>query len=351
LEQRFWFRNFCAVHDVLPSYRIAYLYSKLFTQNVTKQPFSTSTFLTMKNFLLMFLILFPASLFAQREQIGVRYEQFGAANIDIRFPSNEPSTLTARSAVVNASFRNTLDKDGTTLLTTGFQYRYTDLKFSVNPMQRHTLAVFSPVNPTLTTIHALTLDMVLMRVLSEKWILFAAFRPGIFTSGEVVDNSWRIEGGAFADYRFENGLSLGVGAARSSNFGRVLIVPVLHVLYVGESFLVDVLLPQRAEFWYYPSQKIELGLNVALNGSQYALGNDVLRGAFGTDQFGFANGTVSPIVRYAILDKTFLSAEVGYTFLRRAEFVNSAFSGESRFVQQYNPANTWFFRAGVQLMY
>jgi len=100
--------------------------------------------------------------------------------------------------------------------------------------------------------------------------------------------------------------------------------------------MLDVLLPSRAELWFYPTKSLEAGINLSLSGNQYAMGeaNPLL-----ANQFGFANATVSPIVRYNLFSKVYLSTEIGYTFVRRVELVNNRLEGEARFVQQFNPNN------------
>lgn len=112
--------------------------------------------------------------------------------------------------------------------------------------------------------------------------------------------------------------------------------------------MLDVLLPSRAELWFYPTKSLEAGINLSLSGSQYAIGE---ANPFSANQFGFANATVSPSVRYNLFSKVYLSTEIGYTFVRRVELVNNRLEGEARFAQQFNPANIWFLRFGAQVMY
>jgi hypothetical protein len=314
----------------------------------------------LRHFIFFFLGLMAlrSTAFAQREQLGIRYEQFGSANFSNPTKRlNDETAVSASSVLLNGSFRTLLDKEGRTLLTSGIQYRFTQLSYDNYPKL---FPLNSPVNmmesfadaPATEQVHFVMLDLVLMHVLSKDWILFAALRPGLFSDfNNITSNHFRVEGGAFLDYRFENGLTLGFGAARSSNFGRVFIVPLIHLIYFGgESFMIDALLPQRAELWYYPNKTWELGINLSLTGSQYRLGNE-LTTQYSANQFGFANATASPIVRYNLFHKLYLSLEAGYTFIRRAEQSNSDLDGEARFIQQFNPKQTWFFRTGFQVMY
>ncbi len=304
----------------------------------------------------LFLFLFSgfclsAPAYAQREQFGIRYEQFGVVNLDKAEPGLLGNSFSAFALTGNASFKVFLDKRGASSLTLGAQYRYVRLE----PEVRLPVVTAPPSSSTVNApreAHLLFLDLVLQQRLSDIFTLFVAARPGIFSDfRNVVFDHTRLEGAAFLDWRVGDELTLGFGAARTSNFGRVLIVPILHVIYFGgESFMIDAIIPRNLDLIFYPSKEWELGVSVLLNGSEYRVGDATLN-SLNMNQFGFANLTAGPIVRYQFLEKTYLSLEGGYTLLRRTELADYRLSGDARFLQQFNPANTWFFRAGIQLMY
>ncbi len=300
-------------------------------------------------FSLFICFIFSATLplYAQREQIGIRYEQFGAANLDKAEPAFlSGNALSAFAITANASFKVFLDKRGASSLTLGAQYRYVrlgqDIAVSSSPP-----VIFAPREA-----HFVFLDLVWQQRLSTDFTLFVAARPGVFSDfRDVVFDHARLEGAAFVDWRISDELTLGLGAARTSNFGRVLIVPIAHVIYFGgESFMIDAIIPRNLDFIFYPSKEWELGVSFLLNGSEYRVGDAALN-SLNMNQFGFANLTAGPIIRYQFLEKTYLSLEGGYTLLRRTELADNRLSGDARFLRQFNPANTWFFRTGIQLMY
>jgi hypothetical protein len=288
---------------------------------------------------------------AQREQFGIRYEQFGAVNLDNASPSLSGNSFSASSLTANASFKIFLDKRGASSLTVGAQYRYVSIAQSIN-VRPNREASFAPAIDAPRAAHFIFLDLIWQQRLSDIFTLFVAARPGVFSDFQnVVFDHSRFEGAAFVDWRVSDELTLGLGAARTSNFGRVLIVPIAHVIYFGgESFMIDAIIPRNVDFMFYPSKEWELGVSFLLNGSEYRLGDASLN-SINMNQFGFANLTAGPIVRYQFIEKTYLSLEGGYTVIRRTELVDNRMSGDARLLQQYNPANTWFLRAGVQVMY
>lgn len=297
-------------------------------------------------FLALCLFLSPA-LLAQREQAIFRYERFGTTT----FSDPEPRRLSpnarfaASQAQLNANVRTILGEEGETVIYNGFQYRYLLAEFE-------NVALFAPqpVPYRDKEFHFLFYDLLILHSLSDAYTLVATLRPGVFSDFKnITREHFRLEGAFFIDKQMSESFTLGLGVARSSNFGRVLILPILHALYFGGStWMLDVLLPSRAELWFYPTKSLEAGINLALSGSQYAIGE---RDPFSANQFGFANATIGPILRYNLFSKFYFSAEAGYAFVRRVELVNNRLAGEARFVQRFNPANVWLLRVGLQATY
>lgn len=302
-------------------------------------------------FQVLFFCFFPSLLFAQREQAGLRLEQFGSATLSNSLvPQEDRARVSAQQAHLNVSYRSIIGEEGETIITNGFQYRFLRAMFDdVIFPQTGNLTVTYPY-PRAHEYHFLFYDFLVLHSLSDAYTLVATLRPGIFSDMKnITREHFRLEGAFFVDKQMSDNFTMGLGIARSSNFGRVLLLPILHVLYFGgSSFMLDVLLPSRAELWFYPSKSIETGVTVSLSGSQYAVGEP---NPLSANQFGFANATVSPIIRYNLVSKLYLSTELGYAFVRRVELVNNRLEGNARFVQQFNPNNIWFLRFGVQMMY
>jgi hypothetical protein len=178
---------------------------------------------------------------------------------------------------------------------------------------------------------------------SDSHTLVASFRPGIFADlSSFSGGAFRPEGFFLWDYQSTPELTVGLGIARGSNFGRVLIVPVVHLLWTSESWLLDVFAPAKAEIWYLPNPQWEFGFTAALSGSQYS-SVDATRGF---DTVRLAGLFLGPAARYRIFDKGFVSLEAGVDTLRRLEFVSN-----ETLVADLAPGTQVFMRAGFQWRY
>jgi hypothetical protein len=208
-----------------------------------------------------------------------------------------------------------LDSDGNTLLSVGVQYR----KSWVGSTSQGTPTQLQMVVPTLTTVHSL----------NERWTLVAQLRVGAF--GDLKNfgiQDMRIEGALFFDRVYSDTLTIGYGAARSSNFGRVLYVPLLHVLKnFGDQFLLDALLPSRIDFWYFPSTDWEIGFNAAINGSRYRISESLT----GIQSIGLAEVNFGPAVRHQFAPQMWLGLETGMGVARRFNLYTSSSTDDAAF--------------------
>jgi Domain of unknown function (DUF6268) len=306
----------------------------------------------------LLLLSAAAPAFAQREQLNIKYEIIGCRPISTATPTTlNGGSVSASTLYVVGGFQNQLDREGMMLLTNNLSYRLVQGRFP-------TLRTGDEYTMSNITVHQIAYDGTYLQTLSEKFQLAVNLKMGLFSDLQNVNLShFRIEPTAFLDWFAADSWTLGLGISYgTSNFGRLITVPVLHVYHVGEGgqFLIDALLPSRADFWYYPSKQWDLGISIALNGSQFQLGApptietdkppEIIR------QFHFSNATIGPNIRYNLFDKTYLSVEGGYTILRRFGFANANGRLDTDYVAQMLPAfnfnvNTYFFRFGVQIMY
>jgi hypothetical protein len=293
-----------------------------------------------------------AEVYAQREQLGIRYELFGSKPLgkaDNALLNNQ--SVSASQFSVNAGFRTVLDEEGNWLMINGLQYRYLNVNFPL-------VGANNSVNQVSKDFHLIFYDFFLFRTFSDKFQGVLVLRPGIFSDFQnIALNHFRLEAVGFVDYFANDNLTLGLGFAyQSSVFGRLINVPVAHIVYNSGDFLIDALLPSRATFWYYPSKQWEFGVDVWLNGSQYKMGNRPAGVDARAEDFYFSNATIGPIVRYNLFEKTYLSLEAGYTIVRRFSFGTQPSFKEEENGQRLIPPftlseNTWFARLGVQIAY
>jgi hypothetical protein len=322
---------------------------------------------------------FTSIAFAQREQAGIRYEFFGPRPTAGSTPASLNGSQIGMSLLtVNGGFQSQLDKEGASVLNVQFVYRNAMAQYGVP-------AAGGTFNQASITGHAIYSDILFLQTLSDKFQLAAAARAGLFTDFNNINLShFRIEPLFFLDYFFDDKFIAGLGFVyNTSNFGRLISVPLLHIYWIPTpEILVDGLLPTRLDFWYYPSKQVDLGLSIVLNGTQFQLGQaPAIPGIDRTmpevkrvqdiNQMFFANATVGPNIRYNLFDKTYISLEGGYSIVRRFGFdagspagsglvparngAGAAY-GDTDYIASYLRGfdfsiNTWFVRAGIQIMY
>jgi hypothetical protein len=296
------------------------------------------------------LVASPAS--AQREQLSIRAEQFGRADAQTTPGGFPRDFFETQQLTLTAALRSIRGTEGNTVLINGIFYRRTSLRTSRIPGG----------DPML---HAVYYDFLALRTLDDRHTLAVALRPGLFGNLEgEIGQQFRVEGATFIDRIVTPRTTLGVGLSYTSNFGRVLPVPVVHLVHRrGRKVLIDGLLPSRFDVWYFPRKGIELGLNAQLSGFQYYYSENITiplgaglggvrastRGGESASveapQIQLANATIGPQLRWNAIGKFYVSAEAGTTIVRRYTF------GTGNDERAINPGRATFARLGVQRMF
>lgn len=240
---------------------------------------------------------------------------------------------------INGSIKKKIDKQklGLTTISLGAEYRYTNLRYNGLP------DVID--NELVKDLHMLRLQIDFTKVFKMKWILSVLLRPGIYSDFENIDSDhFRLEGAVLLDYRKSQTTFIGFGVARSTRFGRLLVLPVFHYLYKSPKFTADILLPARVDVgwtqkkWYY-------GINASVSGNQYTIGSQ-FNNFVGKNTIGISDAVIGPNFRYYTNEKSYVFLTGGATAARRWEFRDDNLSGDDRFLQEFDPNITWFARAG-----
>lgn len=241
--------------------------------------------------------------------------------------------VSAWSGEVNVNHREGLDADGNTWLTVGIQHRYTSVASS---------ALFAP------GLSATVVNATGMQVVNETDTVVLNVRPGFFgivNAGDVSSfrsNAFRLEGAALYSRVMNERFTLGAGIARGSNFGRVLVVPVIQAVYlISDRWMLDALLPARADLWYLPSPDWEFGLCFAIVGSQYA---GASRGGY--DEVRFAAMTAGLAARRRVAAPLFVQLDAGRTVSRRFELWS-----QDRLARDLEPAGAFLGRVSLTLRF
>lgn len=285
---------------------------------------------------LLLICAFPIAAAAQRERAVVRVETFG----------NTGSTLPAGTAAapgfeqsalqVQGSHRLLLD-GGNTMVLIGGIWRRVDVTLPVT-------GAVAPTDPT--ALHVATADLWVARTLDDARTLFVVLRPGLYGDGVDAGSQLRVEGAVFIDKIRSPRSTVGYGLSLSSNFGRLLPVPVVHIVARPKrQILVDALLPARADVWWLPRRGLDIGFGAALTGAQYALGDE--NRIANADRLWMANATLGPQIRWSPRGgKLQFTGDLGTTVLRRAIFARG---GDE--VADLAPGNVAYARLGAQWLF
>lgn len=291
------------------------------------------------------LLALPTASHAQRERLVVRVDAFGGTAITRPSNTIPPAEFTQQSVQLQAAHRVLLD-GGNTMLLIGAQYRGVRVALPA-AVPASSLSIPPATSEASTDLHVAAADLWLLRTLDDRHTLVTVLRPGVYGDLEDAGAQWRTEGAVFVDRIVSPRTTVGVGLSYGSNFGRVLPIPVVHVVARPKRrVLVDALLPARADLWWMPRKGLDLGLGAGLVGAQYGLArpNQVVAGA---DALWLANATVGPQLRWAPQGgKLQLTADGGATVIRRLRYARGGTE-----LADLAPGNVLFGRAGVQWLF
>lgn len=273
----------------------------------------------------------PVPLEAQRERLAVRVEALGATDIAAPAGTARADEYTQQSAQVTVAHRLLRDQ-GNTIVLLGAQWR------GVRVDLPQAIAAGAASDPT--TLHVATADLMLLRTVGDRHTVVGVLRPGVY--GDAL----RAEGAVFVDRIVSPRTTIGAGLSYASSFGRLLPIPVVHVVArPARRVLVDALLPARGDVWWMPRKGLDVGVNASLNGANYGLTPE--QSLLGADALWLANATVGPQVRWAPGGgKWQLSADAGATVLRRLEYAR-----RGRSVSDLAPGNVPYVRLGLQRLF
>ncbi len=278
---------------------------------------------------LVWLAAWATPAAAQRERFTVRLERVGST------PVTRPAGTPAAGDFWQESLQISLGQrfvrqQGNTIAVVGGQWR------AINA----TLPRPNASQNEVTTLHVAAADLMLLRSFGSKHTLVSVLRPGLY--GDAV----RVEGAAFVDRIVSPRTTVGLGLSYASSFGKLLPIPVVHVVSRPKRrLLIDALLPARGDLWWMPRKGLDVGLNASLVGAQYGL-SAAQQVAGGTDLW-LANATVGPQLRWAPRGgKWQLTGDAGMSVLRRLEYARNG-----RSVADLAPGNVPFLRVGANRLF
>jgi hypothetical protein len=224
--------------------------------------------------------------------------------------------------------------EGRTVLVNDLSYQLIRFKYHVlvHPLER---------------LHSASYTLMLQHQLSQKWSIWALGTPSLASDLEAKisaeDFNW--QAAAIIIRHFSERFSVGVGAAYSTQFGSAVPMPVLGFDWNnGKNMLAKAILPVSFEFWYRPSQYIDLGLLMSGDGNNF-------RGDPGTyhvpnPELRYTMLTIGPAARISLYNALKLDVEGGVIALHRFEF----FDGDLE-VSSYDLEPSYYVRVGLKYGY
>lgn len=224
------------------------------------------------------------------------------------------------------SERWALDPDGLTMLQAGVQTRRTELPVGLSQNQELWMLV-----PQFNLLHSL----------SDSYSMIMNFRYGAFGDFEDINGrTLRAEGALIIDKYLSDTLTVGLGLARGSNFGKIVNIPVVHLIWmINEKWMLDALLPSRLDLMFLPNSKTELGLAFSIVGSRYTIKSEERK----IDSIGVGQMNLGPFLRYQIFPQTYLGVESGIAFGRRLSLMD-----ENTEITEFAPENEAYLKTGLQ---
>ena len=169
--------------------------------------------------------------------------------------------------------------------------------------------------------HAIEYNATVTHGLSDKWTLMGIATPGIASDfeGDVGSDDLTFQTVLVWIRAHSERLQIGYGAAWSNTFGQPYPLPILAVRWNnGSNLRLSSILPANLEVWYAPSERLHLGLLLAVDGNQYHGDPDIYE--VDDPLLRYSVGTVGPSVNYYFAPGLAVGATAGITFTRRFEF-------------------------------
>jgi hypothetical protein len=271
--------------------------------------------------------------------LSLAYDYFPFSGLDDPTSGTFEEDLEIRVATLSAelTLAPMVFAQGKTVLVNTFSYHRFDLDYRNWD--------YTAGNDPIENTQGVEYTLVLVRQLSERWNLTTVVTPGLHSDfkGDLSSNDFNVSSAVILGRQYSERLTLGFGLAYSFKYGEGYPFPFLSVAWNnGSSARIDMLLPVRAEFWYLPSPKIELGLAARISGNQYH--GDPDRYGVPDPQMRYSVGTVGPSVKLHASKSVSLIIDGGVTVRRRFEF----FDGDDE-MQSLDLKNSGFVKAGLQI--
>jgi hypothetical protein len=183
------------------------------------------------------------------------------------------------------------------------EFRYHELEF---PLERLQSASYT---------------LMLQQRLSQKWSLWGLATPTLASDlrSEISEKDFNFQAAGIVIRHFSQQLSIGLGAAYTTQFGNGAVVPILALDWNnGKNLMAKAILPANLEFWYRTGARLDVGLVISGDGNNFRGDPDLYRVA--DPELRYTMLTVGPAARVRLVKYVRLNLEAGLIGLHRFEF-------------------------------
>lgn len=200
------------------------------------------------------------------------------------------------------------------------------------------------IETPLKRLHAASYTLMLQHRLSQKWSIWALATPSLASDleAEVSENDFNMQAAAIFIRHFSERLSIGLGAAYSTQFGSAIPIPVLALDWNnGKNMMARAIVPVSLEFWYRPNPRLDLGLVLSGDGNNFRGDSEIYQV---TDpELRYTMMTIGPAAKITLFNGVKVQIEGGVIGLHRFEF----FDGDDEHAS-YDLKPSHYLRVGLQ---
>ncbi len=232
--------------------------------------------------------------------------------------------------------------EGRTVLVNNISYQYFKANYRNWP---ETLGGEPTDEPDIDILHAAQYTLMLQRMLSRQWSLWALVTPGLASDlkADISNKDFNFQAATVFIKSFSRRFSLGIGAAYTTQFGEAVLVPILAFDWNnGASLSARGIIPTDLEIWYRHSQRIFVGLQMKVEGNVYHGDPDIY--LVDDPRLRYSIMTFGPSAKFYIYRWAHLNITGGVVGLHRFEF----FDGDTK-ASSYDLKPSYYIRAGIQL--
>jgi hypothetical protein len=198
----------------------------------------------------------------------------------------------------------------------------------------------------LDRLHSVGYSMTVYRVLSEKWSAIVTGKASLASDLEVdlAIEDFSFQTAAIFNRHFSDRLTMGFGAAFSTQFGSGEFIPLLSIDWNnGGKWSMKAVLPASLELWYDLDKRVKLGLLATGDGENFRFDPGSYEDEYPEPNLRYTMLTVGPAARIGLSDRIQLNAESGVVGLHRFEF----YSGDDEVVSN-DLKSSWYVRLGLE---